>query len=178
MNHTYFYIGPGLDSQRHRPGIARWSTASLLALDRGQAIARPNYNAFRLFAMLHDGTQIPVRTNDDRVVAIAAAKGDEIAVLLTYYEPLQRDFASPQLQYLAPDWSRRRNVRLSLRDIPFERYRIERYAIDQAHSNVFTLGVERADLELVTEQAESGPTFEVQLDIPLYGVQLLWLVRE
>jgi hypothetical protein len=152
-----------------------------LNIDRGslsKQLKQSHLNAFRLFAKLRDARRLAWSSTDPRLVGIAAGKPDEVLLLLTYYEPLVRDFSDGTFPYREPDWDRTRTVHLRVTELPFDRYAIETYAIDREHSNVHTLGPKGAELERVSLERAGGKTFSREIKLPLYGVQLIRFLKQ
>ncbi len=173
---THFYLGPGRDAIALNPGVEANATHALLLLRDGQALPNTNYNAFCLFSMLHGMSELQMITaNSQCIFGTAGSKGEEVSVLLTNYEPLLRDFETPGFPYEEPDWDRSSTVKLRIPGLPEERYRVEIYRVDQENANIHTLGEIGAELDVPEMSAALGLDFELELQIPIYGVQLIRL---
>jgi hypothetical protein len=176
VGHTYTSLTPSAETGTATP---TGGGLHLLELQGDTVIPNPIYNAFLLFARMHDKPQLPFETSDPDLYGFASFREDEILVLLTYYEPLARDLeAIPAFPYNEPDWSKNRTVTLEVTGLPFSAYNLETYRIDRDHANFATLGAEGAELRRASIERGEGTNYSASVEIPLYGVFLVVFSRQ
>ncbi len=152
-------------------------------------LKRPLYNAFEALAYLrgHYIEMIEGAQFGDAVRALAAADANRVAVIFYHLNENDRDNTS----------SGSVNIKLALRNLPFQKFQVQWYAIDEAHSNSYSLWQSmgspnkvrreqfqalnsRDDLELMVapwreETADSA--FEKEFDLQHNSVALFVLTR-
>lgn len=177
VQHTYFQLNPQGDAVCVELPPIRGTLPGnhLFLLDGETPVPNTSYNAFRLFAKLRDAERLPLTSTDHRVQGIAGYGNDTVSLMLTYYEPTTLTLTPDSIAHTVPDFNRTRRVDVRLDNLPFERYTLDVYRIDEAHSNVHTLGAAGAELSVATSREGTGRTFETTLDLPIYGVYMLQL---
>lgn len=82
------------------------------------------------------------------------------------------------MPFIKPEWDKSVKVSITLKNLPFLYYDIETYRIDRKNCNIHTLGFDGAELKRFSMAEGESEKFTTEIQIPLYGVQLIKLSKK